>query len=132
LTECASQTNFHRQISLVLEKTANELIILPRMDLLARIKRCALLGQVRFTLKAAAERVADDLTELEICESLVNATRIEKRLRSTSSFRASSRDYLCVITAPTAAGILVYTKGRLVVDGNVETYYLLVSAKVAE
>ena|ERR1700722_14814022 len=101
------------------------------MDFLARIKRCALLGHVRFTLKAVAERTADDLTELEVYESLVNAVRIEKRLRSTSPFR-HGREYLYVIKSPTVAGVLVYTKGKLVVENGVETYYLLVSAKIAD
>jgi hypothetical protein len=100
------------------------------MDLLARIKRCALLGNVRFTLKAAEERTADDLTELEVYESLVNAKRIDKRLRSTSSFRAAHREYLCIIKSPTVAGLMVYTKGKLVAEGGIETYYLLVSAKL--
>lgn len=92
-----------------------------RMDLLSRIKRCALLDQVRFTLKATYERTGDDLTELDVRESLVNATRIEKRLRATS-LRSRGREYLCVIKAPTAAGVLVYTKGKLVCgwgSGNV-------------
>jgi hypothetical protein len=102
------------------------------MDLLARIKRCALLGHVRFTAKAATERIADDLTELEVYESLVNAVRIEKRLRSTSQFRASNREYLCIIKSPSAAGVLIYTKGKLVVENGIETYYLLVSAKSAD
>jgi hypothetical protein len=102
------------------------------MDPLARIKRCVLLGQVRFTTKAAIERLADDLTELEVYESLVNASHIEKRLRSTSPFRRRAREYMYVIKAPTVAGLLVYTKGIIVVDGEVETYYLLVSAKSAD
>jgi hypothetical protein len=102
------------------------------MDILARIKRCALLGNIRFTVKAAEERTADCLTELEVYESLVNASRIDKKLRSTSPFRDSGREYLYVIKAPTAAGILIYTKGKIVIDGEVETYYLLVSAKISD
>jgi hypothetical protein len=82
------------------------------MNLLARIKRCALLQQVRFTEKAEVERLLDDLTELEVFESLVNATRIDKTLRSTSANRQSRREYLYVIISPTAAGQIVYTKGK--------------------
>ena len=102
------------------------------MDTLARIKRCALLHRVRFTLKADNERVAHDLTELDVFESLVNATRIDKTLKSTSSARRGRREYLYVIKAPTARGELVYTKGKLVDENGVETYYLLVSAKLAD
>jgi hypothetical protein len=101
------------------------------MDPLARIKRCALLGHVRFTLKAAEERTADDLTELDVYESLVNAVRIEKRIRSTSHFR-QGREYLYVIKSPSASRIIIYTKGKLVVEGGIETYYLLISAKAAD
>ena len=99
------------------------------MTLLARIKRCALLGRIVFTYKATDERVRDDLSELEILESLVNATEITKTLRST---RSRHREYLHVITSPTAAGIWIYTKGKFVDDQGVETYYLLISAKLAE
>ncbi len=63
-----------------------------RMDVLARIKRCALLHQVRFTEKADEERLSDDLTELEVLESLVNATRIEKTLKSNRPVRRAVAD----------------------------------------
>src|ERR1039458_2654498 len=101
------------------------------MDVLARIKRCALLHRVRFTFKAADERVADDLTELEVLESLVNAVRVEKKLRSAVSLRRGLPDYLYVIKAPTAPREIVYTKGKFVDEAGVETYYLLISAKIA-
>ncbi len=100
------------------------------MNVLARIKQCALLRQVRFTLKAAEERVSDDLTELEVLESLVNATDIDKRIRSTASNRQRQREYLYIIKAPTTRGEIVYTKGKLVNENGVLTYYLLVSAKL--
>ncbi len=101
------------------------------MDILARIKRCALLHRVRFTHKAETERIADGLTELEVLESLVNAIRIHKTLRSTSRRRRNRREYLYIIHAPTVRGELVYTKGKLEDDNGVETYYLLISAKLA-
>jgi hypothetical protein len=101
------------------------------MDILARIKRCALLQRVRFTYKAEDERVFDDLTELEVLESLVNAVKIEKRLRSFIR-RRTSPDYLYVIKGPTVRGIFIYTKGKFVDEDGVETYYLLVSAKIAD
>jgi hypothetical protein len=45
--------------------------------------------------------------------------------------RRWARVHLYVIKSPTVTGIMVYTKGKLVVEGGVETYYLMVSAKVA-
>jgi hypothetical protein len=102
------------------------------MDILARIKRCALLGNVRFTYKAEGERILDNLSELEVYESLVNANRIEKRIRSVRRSRRSKADYLYIIKSPTVRGEIVYTKGKIVDDHGVEIYYLLISAKLAE
>ena len=102
------------------------------MEILARIKKCILLRQVVFTYKAADERVFDDLTELEVFESIVNAIRIEKRIRSTGPRRGKKAEYLYIIISPTAQGVAVYTKGKLVDDHGVETYYLLISSKLAE
>lgn len=99
------------------------------MDILARIKRCVLLQQVRFTYKAESERVADDLTELEVFESIVNATKIDKTLNSTSVRRGSKRERLYVIRSPTVRGVWIYTKGKFSTERGVETYYLLISAK---
>ena len=98
------------------------------MDVLARIKRC---GRVRFTYKATEERTFDGLSELEILESPVNAVRIDNTLRSTSRFRGHRRDCLYVIKSSTVAGVLVFTKGKLVDESGEEIYYLLVSAKLA-
>lgn len=101
------------------------------MDILARIKRCVLLRRVRFTYKATNERVLDDLTEMEVFESLVNADVIEKRIRARLAVRGKP-EYLYVIKSQTARGQLVYTKGKLVDEGGFETYYLLISSKCAE
>lgn len=101
------------------------------MNVLARIKRCALLHNVRFTAKADGERLLDDLTELEVLESLVNARKIEKTLRSTTP-KTRQREYLYIIKSPTARGEFVYTKGKLDEYNGVEVYYLLISAKLAE
>jgi hypothetical protein len=101
------------------------------MDILARIKRCVLLRQVRFTYKAESERIVDNLSELEVYESLVNAKRIEKRIRSVRG-RSNKADYLYVIKSPTVRGEIVYTKGKIVDEQGVEIYYLLISAKLAE
>ena len=100
------------------------------MDLLIRIKRCALANQLRFTNKARDELEADDLTVNDIRESLVNAVAIYKTIRSTNSF-TREREHLHIIQSPNLAGVAIYTKGKLTKADGVETYYLLISSKRA-
>ena len=102
------------------------------MDLLVRIKRAVLAGQVVFTHKAVEERTNAGLTEQEVRESIVNASAIYKSIRSTSGQRGQSRELLHVIYGTTFTGIVVYTKGKLLVERGVETYYVLISAKRSE
>ena len=52
---------------------------------------------------------ADALTELDVAESILNATAINKTLRSTSPFR-TSRQYLYVIHSPTLDGLAIYSR----------------------
>jgi hypothetical protein len=99
------------------------------MDTLSRIKRCALQGNLRFSLKARDEAIIDGISPLDIRESLINATSIAKTLRSTSPTRSSRREYLYVVVAPNLSGLRIYTKGKFVVEASIETYYLLVSSK---
>jgi hypothetical protein len=101
------------------------------MDVLARIKRCALQGNLKFSLKARDETILDGISPLDVRESLVNATSIRKTLRSTSPYRQSQREHLYVIVAPNLSGMTIYTKGKFVVEASVETYYLLISSKRA-
>ena len=51
------------------------------MDVLIRIKRAVLAGQYAFSEKARIEMETDDLTELDVAESILNAVAIYKRLR---------------------------------------------------
>jgi len=99
------------------------------MEVLARIKRCAIRGNLQFTLKARNELLFDALTPFDIRESLVNARSIHKTMRSTSPAKSAKREYLYVIIAPNLSGMLIYTKGKFIVEAGVETYYLLVSSK---
>jgi hypothetical protein len=55
---------------------------------------------------------------------------IYKKLRSTSRFRAA-REYLYVIQSSNLEGLEIYSKGKLVKESGVETYYFLISAKRA-
>jgi hypothetical protein len=98
------------------------------MDILNRIKRLVLRRQVIITAKAEFEMIVDDLTEDEVFESIVNARRIEKTIRS-SNVRAIGREKLYVIKGRTFANIEVYTKGKLTKDDELETFYILISSK---
>jgi hypothetical protein len=99
-------------------------------DILIRIKRAVLAGQYAFSAKARLEMECDGLTELDIAESILNAVAIYKRLRSTSHFRAG-REYLYVIQSSNLEGLAIYTKGKLVKEAGIETYYFLISSKRA-
>jgi len=98
-------------------------------DILVRIKRAILAGRYAFSEKARAEMEADGLTELDIAESIVNAVAIYKRIRSRSPLRRQSREYLYVIQSTNLAGLMIYTKGKLVREAGQEAYYFLVSSK---
>jgi hypothetical protein len=67
------------------------------MNVLIRIKRAVLAGRYAFSEKARGEMETDDLTELDIAESILNAVAIYKRLRSNNPSRTRRREYLHVI-----------------------------------
>jgi hypothetical protein len=98
-------------------------------DILVRIKRAVLNGQYAFSEKARLEMEADCLTELDIAEAILNATSIYKTIRSTRPTRRGARERLYVIESTNMTGLPIYTKGKLVKQAGVETYYFLVSSK---
>ena len=100
-------------------------------ETLVRIKRAILSGHYAFSEKASMELEADGLTELDIVESIVNAVAIYKTLRSTSPYRLHAREYLHIIQSTNLEGLMIYTKGKLVQESGVETYYFLISSKRA-
>ena len=51
--------------------------------------------------------------------------------RSRSPLRRHAREYLYVIQSTTLDGLIMYTKGKLVQEAGVETYYFLISSKKA-
>ena len=57
------------------------------MNVLIRIKRAVLAGRYTFGKKARIEMETDDLTEVDVAESILNARDIYKKLRSTSASR---------------------------------------------
>jgi hypothetical protein len=99
-------------------------------DILIRIKRAVIAGNVIFTEKATIERECDGLDESDVIESIVTAVAIYKTIRSTRPM-GRGREYLHIIQSTNLEGCLVYSKGKLVVHHGVETYYVLVSAKRA-
>jgi len=100
-------------------------------DVLVRIKRAVLAGRYAFSEKARLEMEADNLTELDVAESILNAVAIYKRIRSRSPLRKQAREYLYVIQGTNLDGLVIYSKGKLVHEAAAETYYFLVSSKKA-
>jgi hypothetical protein len=100
-------------------------------DVLVRIKRAVLVGNYTFSEKARVEMEVDRLTELDVAESILNAVAIYKRIRSRSLFRKQKGEYLYVIQSTNLDGVAIYTKGKLVREAGLETYYFLVSSKRA-
>ena len=98
------------------------------VDILIRIKKCALGNRLRLTNKARDEMELCDLEIDDIRESLLNAVAIYKTIRSTNP-RTGEREYLHVIQSPNLTGIAIYTKGKLILEHGSDTYYLLVSSK---
>jgi hypothetical protein len=100
------------------------------MEILVRIKRCALANRLRVTDKARFEMDAEELEIGDIRESLLNAVAIYKRVTSKNP-KTGAREYLYIIQSPNLAGIAIYTKGKLVRELDEEVFYLLVSSKHA-
>jgi hypothetical protein len=98
------------------------------MDILIRIKKCALSNRLRLTNKARDEMETCGLDVDDIRESLLNAVAIYKTVRSKNP-GTGQREYLHIIQSPNLSGIAIYTKGKLVPERAIDTYYLLVSSK---
>jgi len=101
------------------------------MGILVRIKRAVLAGHFVFSDKAEMEMERDDLTQLDVMESILTAPAIYKTIRSTSASRQRAKEKLHIIVSPNLSGLLIYTKGKLVSRAGVDTYYFLVSSKKA-
>lgn len=100
------------------------------MDVLLRIKRLVFQGRVRYTEKAIDEMAADGLMPNDVEESILNAQLIDKTLHSDRPNR-SPKEKLYVIKSFSFSGTLIYTKGKIDRKGDEETFYILVSAKIA-
>lgn len=73
---------------------------------------------------------SDDLDFGDVQESLVNAVVIYKTIRSTNP-HTGQREQLHIIQSPNLSGVAIYTKGKLVSEAGVETFYVLISSKRA-
>ena len=101
------------------------------IDVLIRIKRAVLAGRYAFSEKARIEMEADDITELDVAESILNAVAIYKTIRSKSRLRGRSKEYLYVIQGTNLDGLPIYSKGKLMKEAGEDTYYFLISSKRA-
>ncbi len=100
------------------------------MDLLSRIKRLVASRQYRFSVKALHELDCDGLEPRDAIESVLNAQRIAKAIRSRS-VRTARGDRLYVIESFNYGGILLYTKGKISQEAGQEIYYFFISAKAS-
>lgn len=101
------------------------------MDALVRIKRAVLSGRYAFSEKARLEMESDCISELDVAESIINAVAIYKRLRSRSPYRHGRTEYLYVIQATNLEGLMIYSKGKLMVERGEDRFYFLISSKRA-
>ncbi len=98
------------------------------MDLLGRIKSAVVRGDVVFTEKARSELEQDNLLEIDVLESILNAGDVRLK-RSRNVHRRSPAEKVCIIEAISYAGILIYTKGVLRREGGHDEIYVPISSK---
>lgn len=101
-------------------------------SILAKIKRLVRRNRFALSEKARMELVLDNLQPSDAAESILNADRIAKVLRSRSPSRRSARELLYVIHGPNNRGTWIYTKGVIRGEGDTAVYYFLVSSKLLE
>jgi hypothetical protein len=65
------------------------------MDILVKIKRLVLSGNVLFTRKAEFEIEQDQLSQDMVLEAILNAPGIKKKIRSSNPF-SGRREYLYI------------------------------------
>ena len=95
------------------------------MDILSRIKQLIVRKKYRFSRKATDELALDGLEEGDVLESIVNADRISKTMRSS----VAPGEKLYVIQSRSYEGTLIYSKGKFAQEGDEEIFYFLISSK---
>jgi hypothetical protein len=98
------------------------------MDVLLKIKRLIISGNVLFTKKAELEIKKDGLTEDLVCEAILNAPAISKKIRSLKP-KSNTREYLYIIIGLTYDDTPIYTKGKIIKSEDEEKFYVLISSK---
>lgn len=98
------------------------------MDVLIRIKRLVIARKVVFTEKAKIEMAADHLTRDVVYEAILNAPTISKRLRSRNP-KTGASETLYIIKGWTFDGLAIYTKGKILKEGQSEVFYVFISSK---
>ncbi len=101
------------------------------MDILTHIKQLVVRGAIRYTEKARDEMSLDGLSRPDVVESILNARRIEKTIRSRSAARRYPGEKLYVIKGKTYPGTTIYTKGTITQEDGREVFYIIISAKVS-
>jgi len=96
--------------------------------LLVAIKRLCHAGRDIFTARAEAELIRDGLRREDVIESILNADRIKRRLRSTNRMRRK-RDHLYVIESKNWDGLRIYTNGRIATQPDGGQFYVMISSK---
>jgi hypothetical protein len=81
-------------------------------------------------MKARTEMRADGLFATDVVEAILNAQAISKVIRSRSIRRQSAHEKLYVIKSHNYSGTLLYTKGKIDRRGQIEVFYVFISAKV--
>lgn len=97
-------------------------------NILKSIKDCILAGNYRFTEKAQNEMQFDNLSYIDILESIVNAQFITKKIKSTNP-TTKEKEVLYIIKSFCYSGLLIYTKGKLKKLKNKTIFYILISSK---
>lgn len=95
---------------------------------LLAIKRLCLADRIAFTLKAREEMAMDGLTRGQVREAMLNADRIQRRLRSANP-DTGRRETLYVINSCTWEGEKIYTKGKIAAVAGEDRFYVLISSK---
>jgi len=101
------------------------------METLIRIKRIILAGRYAFSEKARIEMEIDGISEMDVAESIINAVAIYKTLHSRSLFRTHRRETLYIIQGTNLEGLPIYSKGKIVKKGSLDSFYFLISSKRA-
>ncbi len=99
-----------------------------KVDVLLFIKSLVLRERVIFTEKARIEMETDNLLQIEVLESILNARRLRTKI-STSPYHRSRREKVFIFNSKSFQGIPIYTNGVLRKERGEFYFYVFLSAK---